>query len=200
MNEILKKHAYSVYDVAKVCNVPQPTVMDWLRGGTLPFFETPGGHMRIAHRVLEEFLNQSNRKIPHTWKDQPEKFRILVVEDDIELLQLILDILRDDPLFEVTTESDGFHAVLKVGSWHPDLVMLDFVLPGLSGFEVCKRIRDNEQTRDIPVLAVSSLSNEENRRAIFAAGVSDALPKPFYSEDLIRKIKLLLGVEASLKP
>ena len=71
-------------------------------------------------------------------------------------------------------------------------------MPGLNGFEVCKKIREHPETRDIPVLALTSLTTFENRKAVMDSGVSDFLGKPFYSESLLRKVRVLLGLESEI--
>ena len=124
-----------------------------------------------------------------------QKFRILIIEDEEDLLDIISDFLKDElRSAEVRKESNGFNAALQISAWSPDLILLDFMLPGMDGFEICKRIRENPQTKNIPIIGMTGLSNAENRQAVMKAGVTDFIGKPFRGAELIAKIKTLLGV------
>lgn len=122
-----------------------------------------------------------------------KKFKVLIVEDDEELLPMIADVLREEPEFQVECIDDGFKASLKILEWIPDVILLDYVIPGLNGFELCKKIREDEKTKHIPVLAISSLSSSDHKKAIMESGITDYLPKPFSSNALTEKVWQLLG-------
>jgi len=122
-----------------------------------------------------------------------EKIKVLIVEDDEELLPMIAEVLEEEPRFEVAREEDGLKASLKISNWMPDIILLDYVLPGLNGFELCKKIREDKQTQHIPVLAISALASPEHRQSIVTSGITDYLPKPFSSQALMDKVWQLLN-------
>lgn len=190
-----KKESYSPYDISKLCSAAPEVIFQWIERQKIPHFKVPGGHPRVAHEDLKKFFAQEGIAGPPGWEDDAAKYKILVVEDDPDLLEIVGELLKDEPRADVRLEDDGFSAGLHIAGWHPDLILLDFIMPGLNGFSVCKKIRENQDTKDIPVLALTSLSNIENRRAVMECGVSDFLGKPFHSEVLLKKVRTLLGLE-----
>ena len=82
---------------------------------------------------------------------------------------------------------------MKAVQLSPDLILLDFLMPELNGFDVCKALRENEQTRSIPIMAVTCLSKEEDIERIFKAGADEYLPKPFKVDQLQEKVRELIG-------
>ncbi|MBN1687918.1 MAG: response regulator [Candidatus Omnitrophica bacterium] len=194
MEPFLKKSIYSPYDLAQMCQVTQEDVFQWLKEGKIASFEVLGGHRRFSRPMVENFLKKHLEDRSVSWDLIPGHFRVLVVEDEKDLLEIMRDLLKGELGVEVRTEENGYHATLLGEGWHPDLIMLDFVIPGMNGFEVCRKIRENPQTRDIPVLAITSLANKGKREDILAAGVSDCMGKPFLSDILIDKVRSLLGI------
>ena len=196
MHNISKKEIYSPYDLSHLFKVNQETIQSWLKEKRLECFRIPGGHLRVTHQNLEIYMKENHYPEPEHWNGKMEKFKTLVVEDDGDLLETMAELLEEEPRLEVKMESNGLSAALQIASWHPDLILLDFVMPGMDGFDICKKIRGNIETRDIPVLAVTALSNFENVKAVFDTGISDFLEKPFYSEGLLAKVRGLLGISA----
>lgn len=193
------KDVYGPSEIAKICMRPVSEIQSWLEKSRLASFTLPGGHIRVAHESLREFLVQNHVAEPETWKLEKQKPKVLLVEDDPDLLEIITELLKEENWLDVRSENNGFTAGLQIAGWHPDLILLDFLMPGITGFEVCRRLRSQETTCDIPVLALTSLSSEEDRLAIFESGASDYLGKPFHSAVLIKKVKALLGLESALR-
>ena len=118
--------------------------------------------------------------------------RILIADDNpqgVELLEAYLTGLT----YEIETAADGEETLRKVGQWRPDLILLDIMMPKISGFEVCKRIRANPATRDIAVLMITALDQLSDIERAVEAGTDDFLTKP------INKTELLLRVRSALK-
>ena len=195
----MHKDVYGPAEISKICMRPLSEVQGWLQKSRLGSFTLPGGHVRVMHETLREFMAQNRVAEPDAWKFEKQKPKVLLVEDDPDLLEIITELLKEENWLDVRSENNGFTAGLQIAGWHPDLILLDFLMPGITGFEVCRRLRSQETTNDIPVLALTSLSSEEDRRAIFESGASDYLGKPFHSAVLIKKVKTLLGLEASLR-
>jgi CheY-like chemotaxis protein len=75
----------------------------------------------------------------------------------------------------------------------PDLILLDFLMPEINGFEVCKALRDNDMTRSIPIMAVTCLTKERDIERIFASGADEYLAKPFKIDQMLDKVRELIG-------
>lgn len=189
------KAIYSPSEAAQICRIESALFLSMIRKNEIASFELPGRHVRVRHQDLSDFIKSRNLQVPAEWHGDPRKYRVLIVEDDPDLLEIISELLRDEPMVDVRAEDNGFTAGLQIAGWHPDLILLDFLMPGISGFDLCRKLRSRPETEDIPVLAVTSLTSKEDQATIFGCGVSDFLGKPFHSADLSRKVRTLLGIE-----
>lgn len=125
---------------------------------------------------------------------------VLVVEDEEDILELVAYNLEQAGLRTVKAR-DGEEAMAAVFRERPDLVVLDIMLPKIDGKEVCRRIRQNEQTRSLPVIMLTALAEEVDRIVGFELGADDYLPKPFSPKELVLRVRAVLrrreqGVEA----
>jgi two-component system cell cycle response regulator DivK len=119
------------------------------------------------------------------------KKRVLVVEDNedlIDLIKRVLDLLG----YEVLVALDGVEAVRSATSLHPDLIIMDMLMPKMNGFQAAVELRRHPTTKAIPILAVSALTGTENRDKCFASGCDDYVVKPFAIKELADAIGRLL--------
>lgn len=116
---------------------------------------------------------------------------ILVVEDEADLVELLRYNLEAEG-FAVSTAEDAEEAMLRVAEQKPDLILLDWMLPGTSGIEICRRIRAREDTSRVPVIMVTARGEEEERIRGLATGADDYVVKPFSIPELMARIKALL--------
>jgi len=123
--------------------------------------------------------------------DRPPK--ILVVDDIPENVRLLEAVLAPRG-YEVVTAGDGLAALEVVGSEHPDLILLDVMMPGLDGYAVCTELRANDDTAVLPVIMVTSSIGQEKTRAI-EAGADDFIPKPFNHDELLTRVRSLLRIK-----
>lgn len=114
--------------------------------------------------------------------------RILVVEDEATLAGVVRDYLVQAG-FQVRIAADGFSALDLAASWQPDLVLLDRMLPGLDGVEVCRRLR---RTMSVPVIMVTALGTEDDRILGLETGADDYVTKPFSPRELVLRVKSVL--------
>jgi two-component system, OmpR family, alkaline phosphatase synthesis response regulator PhoP len=117
--------------------------------------------------------------------------KILIADDDksvAECLEILLGLCG----YEVLVAFDGQEAVKTARSVVPDLILLDMVMPKLSGFDACKIIKDDPALRHIPVIALTSLSRMGNIEKAYSAGADDYQHKPFDNDHLLEKVKKLL--------
>jgi DNA-binding response OmpR family regulator len=125
------------------------------------------------------------------------KLRLYIVDDDPILLELFADLLAEEFACEGFASGEDFLARVAVAK--PDLVVLDLTLPGISGYEVCQRMKDDWDTQDIPVLFVSAQDDIDTRLRCYDAGAEDFIQKPCAPADLLRKLKVAGRILAEKK-
>ncbi len=117
-------------------------------------------------------------------------YRVLVVDDDADMAAFLARLLGGEGM-QVETAADGAAALKRVSAAPPDLVLLDVMMPGASGFDVCRQLKDDEATALIPVVLVTSLEDSESRVRGIEAGADDFLSKPVKREELVARVKTL---------
>jgi len=118
--------------------------------------------------------------------------KILLVDDSNTILMMEKFILRNDP-YELVSASNGEEAVLKATEHQPDLILLDVIMPKMGGFEACRLIRENEITRSIPVIMVTTRGEAANVETGWANGCTDYVTKPINAVELLAKVRSILG-------
>jgi two-component system alkaline phosphatase synthesis response regulator PhoP len=126
-----------------------------------------------------------------------DRKRILVVDDEIYIVH-ILEFSLTMEGYEVMTASDGEEALRVIDTERPDLVVLDIMMPRLDGYEVCRRLRQDEQFSSLPVILLSAKGRPVDRESGLEAGADDYITKPFSPRKLVEKIRVLLE-QQSLK-
>ena len=123
----------------------------------------------------------------------PSKATILVVDDNLQNLEL-LEAYLEDLRCKVISAEDGVQAMRAVAEHSPDLILLDIMMPKMSGFEVCRRLKEDETTCDIPVVMITALNELGDIERAVAAGTDDFLSKPINKLELLIRIKSLLRI------
>lgn len=118
------------------------------------------------------------------------KPKILLVDDDEILAIVTTEALS--PEFEVNHVDNGQAALASLSQETPDLVLLDVDMPGMTGYEVCRKLRQNPEFANLPVIFLSGMVSEEDLQAGYEAGGKDYLTKPVAADELCTRIKLLL--------
>ena len=119
--------------------------------------------------------------------------KILLVDDSSTILMMEKFILRNDP-YTLITASNGEEAVQKAASEQPDLILLDVVMPRMGGFEACRLIRDNDGTKHIPIIMVTTRGEATNVETGWVSGCTDYVTKPINAVELLAKVRSLLEV------
>ncbi|MBI3549102.1 MAG: response regulator [Elusimicrobia bacterium] len=188
---IIKK-VLGTHDIARICHVTPPAVINWLDSGKIPSFTTGGGHRRVWDRDLVVFMKEHNMPIPPELASEA-KLRILIVDDEAQNRKLINRIVRKQyPEAEIEEAADGFEAGHKINTLLPTLVVLDIQLPGVDGLKVCRTIRGDQRFSGIKILVITGHNLEEARKQALEAGANDFLGKPFSIEELADSIGRLL--------
>ena len=175
-------------EAAKRLKVSPVTIRHWALDGKLAFITTPGGHRRFAVEEIERFAAENEKESPRL----DSSLRVLVVDDSVDFAKLVSQMIswRSDTT-SIQTANDGFEAGRQVIEFHPHVVILDLMMPGLDGFSVCRNIKQNPRTKDIRVIAMTGFLTTDNEQKILQAGAETCLAKPIDKDRLYH----LLGLE-----
>ncbi len=189
------KTVFTTGEAAKICKVSQQTIIRCFDSGQLKGFRVPGSRFRrIPRDLLFAFMRENG--IP-TDALESGKRRILVVDDDEDLVELISDVLDRDGRFEVKTVNNGFGAGMMVKEYKPDLVVLDVMLPDINGKEVCQRVRSDSTMDEVRIICISGMVEEDKVQDLRDAGANDFMHKPFEVDRLVDRICQLLDIETA---
>ncbi len=187
----MAEKVYTTYEVAGLCGVHHTTVINWIDEGVLKGYTTPGGHRRVKSEDMLEFMKKYQIPLPDELGRKNR--RVLIVDDDIEFLEELREALEGNG-FELDCALNGFEAGRKVYKRKPDLILLDFKIPGIDGFQVCEILHKDEDTARIPIIAITSLKSEEDIQRIKKCGVKKYLAKPLDIEELKETIAKILNL------
>ena len=126
------------------------------------------------------------------------EFRVLVVDDDPDMAGYLARLLTQQGMRAEIVE-DGHAALARIAAAPPDLILLDVMMPGLSGFDICRRLKGNEATALTPVVLVTALEDQDSRVRGIEAGTDDFLSKPVRREELIARVKTLRRLHETRK-
>jgi len=122
--------------------------------------------------------------------------RVLIVDDDQAVVDLIAEVLAADSRFETKTVNNGFGAGMLAKEYHPDLIILDVMLPDINGQAVCELIRSDPTMADIKIICISGMIEEDKIAELKASGADDFMHKPLDIDELPRRVCRLLDMEA----
>lgn len=187
------KTVFTTGEAAKICKVSQQTIIRCFDNGQLKGFRVPGSRFRrIPREMLYKFMKDNG--IP-TDALESGKRKVLLVDDDPELVEVMNKFLEEDGRFEVRIATTGFDAGMLVKEYRPDIIVLDVMLPDINGKEVCQRVRADATLEDVRILCISGMIEEEKVQDLKLSGADDFLPKPFDAEVLIERMCQLLEIE-----
>ncbi len=168
---------YTTFKISQICGVNPTTVQNWIKDNKLQAFQTPGGHRRVTHDDLVAFLTKFHMPVP------PELDRraplVLIVDDETDILDLLETLLKSaNAGLEIAKAQSGVEALLMIGERKPDLLILDLMMPGMNGYEVCSKLRSNPGTRNIRIVAISGDHDPIVRQQILEKGADLFFNKP----------------------
>ena len=177
------KTVFTTGEAAKVCKVSQQTIIRCFDNGTLKGFRVPGSRFRrIPRDLLFQFMQENG--IP-TDALESGKRKVLIVDDDEELVELLVDVFERDKRFDIRTANNGFDAGMTVKEFRPDLVVLDVMLPDINGKEVCQKIRSDKTLEKVRVICISGMVEQDKIEDLKVAGANQFLQKPFTVDSLL---------------
>jgi excisionase family DNA binding protein len=186
------KTVFTTGEAADICKVSQQTIIRCFDNGRLKGFRVPGSRFRrIPRDALLVFMKENG--IPPDALDSG-KTKVLVVDDDPEIVELFVDVLQRDGRFEVKTASTGYDAGILTQEFRPDLVILDYMLPDINGNIVCQTIRQRPEFESTKIIIVSGVVNQDEINDLLKAGADEFVKKPFNIEKLVERIGQLLNI------
>ena len=187
------KKVYTTGEAAKICKVSQQTIIRCFDSGQLKGFRVPGSRFRrIPYDSLLSFMRAN--EIPTDSLDTG-KHKLLIVDDDASLVDLMTDVFMRDGRFEVCTVNNGFGAGMMVKDFHPEVMILDVMLPDINGKEVCQRVRSDSSMNDCIIICISGMVEENRIEELRQAGADDFMRKPFDIDDLLHKVCDKLNID-----
>ncbi len=183
------KSVFTTHEVSKLLQVNPRSVINWIEQDLLSSYRTPGGHRRIRQDDLLAFLRRHQIPIPPALTE--EKLKVLIVEDEDSIVKILKTFFERQDLYQVSSASDGITALIDIGRLHPDLMVLDILIPGVDGLEVCRRIKEYPSNRTA-IIAMSGQPEVESK--ILQAGADCFLAKPLDMDRLLEESKRLLRI------
>jgi excisionase family DNA binding protein len=177
---------------SKLCAVDPRTIARWADSGLLRSHRTAGGRRRVLRADLLDFMREHG--MPVRAGDPTNPLRIAVVDDERAVVKALLRLLASAaPGADCRSAHDGFSAGALLTSFHPDVVFLDIVMPGLSGIDVCEHIRAKPELRGTSVVIVSGHLTGGLRSRLKTVGADRFIEKPFGLKEIQSALADLVG-------
>jgi excisionase family DNA binding protein len=187
------KTVFTTGEAAKICKVSQQTIIRCFDNGSLKGFRVPGSRFRrIPRDQLFSFMRDNG--IPTDALENGKK-KLLIVDDEQDLVDLMADAFERDGRFEIRTANNGFDAGMQVKEFRPDIVILDVMLPDINGKEVCQRVRSDSTLDSVRIICISGMIEQDKVSDLRAAGADDFVQKPFTVDRLIERVCDLLDID-----
>lgn len=191
--KVKKPIIFSALEVANICGVVNQTAINWIRSGYLKAFNTPGGQFRIYPDDLAAFMSSRNMKIPEsllelcTNSGSYELNTLLIIDDDRPLNDVIAKFMQDKfSGIHIAQAFDGFEAGILMAGKHPQCLILDLDLPGVNGFELCRRIFEGKELGNPQVIVVTALEDPDIEKRLENLGVTHFFRKPLKLDELAK--------------
>lgn len=184
LDKIENKEYLTPQEVAELLKVSPVTVRQWAQKGGLKAFTTPGGHRRFhKNDVLSFAANRGVRASSNKGR------KLLIVDDDVLLAGFLHEVFKNtEEAYDVKVVHDGFTAGTFIQSFLPDVILLDIMMPGVNGIQVCHFLKQNASTAHIRVVAMTGYPTQELMNEILDAGADMCLQKPLKVNDVIEAV------------
>lgn len=184
---MVEKSYFTPNEAADLLMVATATLRVWSDKGLLKPFTTPGGHRRYLREDLDRFQREHAGQAAASAR---KSRRILIVDDETAIGRYLSDLLSGFSGVSTAVAHDGFSAGSLLHVFQPEVVLLDLMMPGLDGFQVCRQIKSEPATRDIRVIAMTGYPTSENLENIVAVGAESCLAKPLDEDQLLTMLGL----------
>jgi len=168
---------FTTFEISQICGVNPTTVQNWVKGKKLRAFQTPGGHRRVSREDLVAFMKEFGMPLPAELAQDPPL--VLIVDDESDILDMLEALMKSgDDDVRVVKAQNGVDALLMIGETKPDLLILDIMMPGMNGYEVCKKLKTSAGTQSIKIVAISGDHNPAVKERILSSGADLFFTKP----------------------
>ena len=193
-----KMRIYSALEVANICGVVNQTAINWIRNNHLKAFVTPGGQYRVYHDDLVSFMKNRGMRIPRALFGDDKS--LIIVDDDEPFNNSLLSFFEKEfPNFTIYQSFDGFDAGMKMIQHKPYIVLLDLDLPGVSGKDICAKIKGDVTYNNPYVVIITGLDGSEVENELKEKGADLILKKPIDFSLLLQSINDFLQIENQIK-
>ena len=190
MPEKSKVQILTPNQAAEILMVSPASVRLWAAKGHLKALSTPGGHRRFRMSDIKKFAQLQGITLNI---EEDNIVPILIVDDDVQFSGYLAELLPNlDSRINVKIASDGFEAGKLIHTFKPVMVLMDLMMPTMDGFETCKSIKADPETKHIRIIAMTGFGSQENVSRILSLGAEICLTKPIDEDELERHIKILL--------
>ncbi len=186
------RNPLSVGAVARILHISKPCVLNWINSGALKAFTTYGGHHRVWPADVKALVDRTGMDIQFDFIDERAQ-RVLIVDDDTVYANFVKQILKQEmPQVDVATTDDGYEALLMIGEFRPQLMILDIKMPKVDGFRVLELLKTRNFDRNLRVLVASGYLDKETRDRLAHTIADMVIEKPSNVHFLISTIADLL--------
>ena len=189
------KNLLTTFDIAEYLNVTHRAVLKWIDAGKLNAYRTPGNHNRVKQSDFLNFVEKYNMPLEEAVKEKIiGKKRVLVVDDDPQMVHFIKRLLKNISDFEIAEAYDGFTAGQQFAAFKPDLMTLDINMPKINGLQVLRTIRADKKNKNVKIIVISSYTDDGEPKAALKMGADAFFDKPFKGEIFRAQVKKYLDI------
>jgi excisionase family DNA binding protein len=172
---------YSITQAAELCRLNRVTLWRWIRSGKLRAYQTPSGQYRIKQDDLKRFIQND---LSYLQADLPDnQHTILIIDDDPQFRKLVRKIISNGR-FDIEEVGSGFEAGVNIIKHMPSILILDLFMPGIDGFDICRQIKSDPNTRNIKVIVVTGMGSPEIEENVRQLGADAYFTKPVERREL----------------
>lgn len=172
-----RQEFYTTFEISQICGVNPTTVQNWVKGKKLRAFQTPGGHRRVRRDDLVSFMKEFGMPLPPDLSQDVSL--VMIVDDEKDILEMLEALMKSgDEAISVIKAANGVDALLMIGETKPNLLILDIMMPGMNGYEVCRKLKANPNAHTMKIVAISGDHDPAVRERILSAGADLFFTKP----------------------
>jgi excisionase family DNA binding protein len=191
----MKKNKFmKTSEAAKYLGVSRSSITNWIRNGELSAASTPGGHYLFSKEQLDLFADERGM-ILNNESSHYGIYRVLVIDDDPVFRDFVKEALDVFIGYELKDAEDGMQGALLVGTWQPDLVIVDLRMPNMNGVDFCRFLKKDDATADIKIIVASAYLSSEVRKGVNKLGVDSIIDKPVRLGTFVATVGKLSNME-----
>jgi len=190
----MDKKLLKTNEAAQYLGVSRSSLTNWVKQGLIGGGATPGGHYRFSIEELDQFAERRGLMKAGV-SETSVATKILLIDDDEAFREFVKEALEVFKAYEVKEATDGMMGALLVGSWKPDLILLDIRMPNMNGLELLKHIRENPETSGADVIVASAHLSPDVKTALEGLGAEMILEKPVRLAKLVAAIQKLADLQ-----